>query len=291
MPVQDREREIDKLEKELLALKEREAKADTEAHEWSKERNRLNAQAKSCRSKIRTLKVMRDGMNWKVRMLKLARNNIEDEIRHSRAQMRLLRQRAMVLADKEPQERLEALQGKVDQTEWSIQTESLSLDEEKELVDYVRQLQGQIDTHKKIELNRKNMLELQAELKAAETRRSSCHKELTTTADRSQEVHAEISETVMELNGIRTEATDVHKNFLLARDQVNVLRDKITSTFAQILSLRRAIKKEEELARSVKEAAMKEKARDQAKAKLNRGEKLTWHEFQIAADEGETTQD
>jgi len=291
MPVQDHEREIEKLEKELSVLKERKAKASTEADEWTEKRDRLNVQAKDFRSKVHKLKATRDGMNQKVQELKLLRDSIGDEIHHSRAQLRSLRQKAIALADREPREDLETLERKLNQIEWSIQTESLSLQEEKELVDCVRQLQAQIDVHKKIEVNRQEMLELQAELKAAETRRASHHKELISMADRSQEVHTEISENVEKLKELQAEATKAHENFLRAKDRANVVREKITSTIARIQVLRKEIQKREELAKSTKQDAMRERTREQAKAKLDRGEKLTWHEFQIVTDEGETTQD
>lgn len=77
------------------------------------------------------------------------RKNKKTEIHETIEEIKKLNQQIKALAKKKPSRSLQTLQKKLDEIDWEIQTTSLNLREEKELVDQVGKLETQVNIHKK----------------------------------------------------------------------------------------------------------------------------------------------
>ena len=200
-------------------------------------------------------------------------------------------QKTKALTNKKPCKSLQTLQKELESTEWKIQTTSLSLPEEKELVEKVKRLEIQLRVHKRLRQLKQDMLDLQAEVKALETKNNRCHEKLTKTAQKSQEIHEQMLEKIGKAKELKTEADSLHQKFLQARERAKAVHGEVVGILDEVKPLREAVRREEEQEKRKNEEALRKKLEKQAREKLKRGEKLTWEEFQILAEKGIRTQD
>ena len=289
--LKDKTQKIEELQQKLSVLKEQRNRLNIEARKWAEKRNKLNEQVKNLRAEIRELRSERDESNTKVRELKQLREKTKTEILETIEEIRKLNQQIKALAKRKPSRSLQTLKKKLDEIEWEIQTTSLNLREEKELVDQVGKLETQVNIHKKLEMMHQKMFELQTEIKAMETKNKFYHQKLTETAQKSQEIHNKMLAKINEVKELKTKADNMHQSFLITRQKTKPIQEGITTILNQIRLLREEIRKEEEKEKKKSEDALKRKIRKDAEEKLKQGEKITWEEFKILAEKGKTTQD
>lgn len=291
MPKQDKTQIVRELDQKLSTLREQRDKLNVEAREWADERDKLNQQIKNLRAEILELKNRRNKLNDKVKELKQLREKATREMRKKIEEIKEIGQEIKVLSKKKPSRSPQLLKREFDSLEWKIQTTSLSLQEEKELVDQVERLEVQLNAHRKIgELNDK-MLELKTGIKALETRRKLRHEELTETAQKSQIIHKKMLERIEKAKELKTEADELHKNFLDARERAKLVQREFTEILNQINSVRDEIREEEEKEKKKGEEVLRKKIEKRAREKVKRGEKLTWEEFQVLAEREIEAQD
>ena len=162
MPQDWKTQKIEELTEKLSALRNQKNTLEAEAKNYAEKRDKLNQELKSLRDEISRLKNTRDEINAKVKELKQQRNQIKMEIAQKFAELKSLRKELEPLVKKKPSRSLKVLEKEVESLEWKIQTTPLSLQEEKKLVEQVKELESQISVHKKIgQLNQKR-IELKA---------------------------------------------------------------------------------------------------------------------------------
>jgi len=283
--------EIHKLEQGLPALEEERNKIGSKAQEWAKKRDKLNKQARDLSEQTRELKSQRDQQNETVKDLKQLRQKTKDQAQEKIDEIRKLNLEIRSLEKKKSPKTMLTLQRELDRTEWSIQTTSLSLEEEKELVDKARQLQAEVNIHKKLRALQKGRMDAQTKLKAIQTENRLYHQRLTETAKKSQELHNKMLETMDELKEIKFRADETHQKFLQEIQRTEPILEKIRKTRNRLKELRDQLQREDEKERQRNQEALIRGIRKKAKEKLKLGKKLTWEEFQILQKEEETTQD
>jgi len=288
---QDKTRKIKELTQKLSVLKEQMSKLNAEAREWAEKRNKLNEQFKSLRVETLELRSERDKLNEKVKELKQQRNKMKTEIHEKIEEIKKLSQEIKALTKKKPSRNPQTLQKEFESVEWQIQTTPLSLEEEKELVEHVKQLEIQLNIHRKLGRLNQKMLELQAELKAIKVKNRHYHEKLTETAQKSQRIHEKMLEKIAEAKKLRMEADNLHRLFLQTRERTKPLQEKIMEILDRIKRLKEEIREEEEKEKKRIEEVLREELEKRAREKLKRGEKLTWEEFQVLAEKGMTAQD
>jgi uncharacterized coiled-coil DUF342 family protein len=285
------QRKIDELTQKLSALKDQRDKLNAEAEGWAEKRDKLNEQVKNLRAETLGLKNERDKLNEEVKELKRQRDEAKTEFHAKIEEMRKLDQEIRALVNKKPSRSFQALQTEFDRIEWKIQTTSLSLKEEKELVGQVKQLETQLNIYKKLNQQNQKLVELKAELKALKTKSKLFHEQLTETAQRSQQVHEKMMEKINNSKKHKEEADGLHGLFLRTREKVRPIHKEIMEISNQIRKLREEAHKEEEKEKRKSEETLREKLEKKAREKLRRGEKLSWEEFQLLGEKGMAAQD
>lgn len=282
---------IEELAQKLSELKEQRNGTNAEAAEWAEKRDKLNRQVKSLAIEIHRLKGERDKLNEKVKELKQQREKTKIEIREKIKQIKQLKEEIRALSKKKPSRSLQTLKKEVDDIEWKIQTTPLGLPEEKELVEKVKQLETQLNIHRKLDQLSLKIREFEREIKARKTNSKFCHEKLTEDAQRSQEIHERMLEKIVESKKLKLEADNFHKLFLQIRERIRPIQNEIKEISSQMKLLRDEIRAQEETEKKQSEKSFREKLEKQAKEKLKRGEKLSWEEFQLLAEKGITAQD
>jgi uncharacterized coiled-coil DUF342 family protein len=288
---QQRPQRIEELTRKLSILEEQREKLNAEARGRAEKRDELNGQFKTLRSEISEFKSERDRLNEKVKELKQQRDKAKAELHSKIEEIKELNIEIRAVMKKRPSKSLKTLQEEIKNIEWKIQTSSLDLRDEKELVERVKQLEIQLNIHKKIDQLNRKILELRTEAKALEINAKHYHENLTENAQKSQQIHAKMLEKTEESKKLKTEADSMHKLFLQAREKAKPIQEEFLAISNQIRMLNAEIQREEDEKKKQNEDALRERLENQAREKLKRGEKLTWEEFQLLAEKGATTQD
>lgn len=289
MTEQPKTNELAMLTQQIASLREQIDKANAETKTPIERRDRLNEKFKKLRQEINELQSTRDNLNAKVKTLKQQRDGARTKIKAYIEEVKAHNQKIAELKEKPPRTSRQELQKEFDDIEWKIQTTPLDIKEEKRLIENVRQLETQLNIYRKIDQHIKKITEIRKELEPLETNADAAHQELTSTAEKSQEIHAKMIAKITESKDIKAEADSLHAVYVQAKEQVKPLQEEFKKLTEQKRKLQAAVREEDAKRKKDVEQALKEKLETQARNKLQRGEKLSWDEFKMltADDESE----
>jgi phosphoserine phosphatase len=291
LPALEKTRAIDELMQELLALKQQKSRLDDEANQWAEKRDKLNEQARNLRIEIECFRNERDKINNNVGQLKQQRNDFSTKIHENVEEIVKLSQETRALLAKKPSRSHQSLQNEVEDIEWKIQTTSLELKEEKELVEQVKQLETQLNVYRKLEQLTRRIVGLKGDVKKFKNESDLCHRKLVEDAQKSRDVHEKMLTKIEESKKIKADADNLHKEFLDVREKATPIRNKIAALLGQIRQLRGEIQEDELKEKKQIEDALRETLQKQALEKLKQGKKLSWEEFQLIAEKEVTAED
>jgi len=282
---QQKANQIGAFNKQIATLREQINKANAETQVHIEKRNKLNDQFKKQLNNIHALENERNSLNEKVKTLKQQRETARARNGTIIEEITVRSKKIVELKKKKPRKSRTRLEKEIQAIEWKIQTTPLDLQEEKRLVEEVKQLEPQLNIYKKIEQQNTKIAELRKELKTLETKANAHHQELIATAQKSQEFHANIVAKISEAKNIKKEADHLHSAYIQTKEQAKSLYQEMKELKEKKKKLQDAIREEDEEQKKTAEKALKEKLESQARSKLQRGEKLSWDEFQLLADD------
>ena len=231
MTEQQKTSEIATINQQLDTLKEQASEVNAETKKHIEKRDRLNEQFSKIRQQINELKDERNCLNEKVKILKQQRDEARTKIRTIIEEIKMRTQKITELMKQTPKRSQRELQEELESVEWKIQTTTLDLQEEKRLVENVKQLGTQLNVYKKIERQNLKIIELRKELKALEKEGDAAHEELTVIAQKSQGIHARMLAKISESKNIKGEADSLHGAYLQAREQAKPMNEEIKKLF------------------------------------------------------------
>jgi uncharacterized coiled-coil DUF342 family protein len=281
---QQKTKEISMITQQLAALKEQINTARTETNVHIEKRDKLNEQFKKLRQEIHELKTERNNLNVEVKTLKQQRDEARSGIKTIIEEVKTHKQEITELKKKTPKTSHRELQKQLEDIEWKIQTTPLAMQEEKRLIENVKQLETQLSVYRKIDKHIKKITELRKELEMLETTADTAHRELTETAKKSQETHTKMIAKISEAESIKNEADNLHAAYVQARERSKPLHEEFKRLAEKKKKLQDALRKEDEKQKKNAEKALKEKLESQARDKLRRGEKISFDEFKLLAD-------
>jgi uncharacterized coiled-coil DUF342 family protein len=292
-----------------MVLKDQVNKVDIESKKHVEKRDQLNQQTKVLNFEINDIKKQRDDINKRVHVLKQQRDILRVKIKPIVDEIQAINEKKEELRKKSPHIRKKDIQKEIDKIDWKIQTETLDLQEEKRLVGEVKLLETQLSGYKKIEKENKKIADHLQEKKVLDNQAESFHRELSEFARRSQELHEKMIAKIAEVKAVKGEADALHRGFIESRGKVKDLLVEIAVLTGQLLGLQNNVREENKELREKEKAlrlkekeesdtqknqklldeqALKAKLGVQAKEKLDKGEKLSWNEFQLLASVDET---
>lgn len=285
MTEQDKKSELERISRQLISLREdvNKAKADTKG--YTEKRAKLNAELRILRQEIDSLKNQRDNMNQKVKTLKLKRDNSRARIKTLIQEIHLHHQKIADLKKKTPRENRKEMQKEFNNIEWKIQTTPFEMQEEKRLIERVKQLETQLNIYRKFDQHVKKISDLHKESELLEATVKASHQELSEIAERSHNIHEKMLIKIAESKMKKTEADSLHRAYIQEMEKVRPLRDEIRKLADQQRKLQVAIFEEDEKRKKNVEQALRKKLGSKAKDKLKRGEKLSWDEFRLLENE------
>lgn len=271
-------------------------------------RDNLHEKVRKTREEINQIKVERDNLNERVKLLKVQRDAVRSNMTPINDEMKTIKDKIEELKKKiPPRVSHRELQKQLDAVEWKIATTSMDVREEKEHIEQVKALEIQLSGFKKIDVQYKKLKELMDHRKNFDVQADAYHKELTELAKKSQDLHAAMLDKVNAMKRDKTEADLLHQAFIKNKEQNNLLYAQMKLLIAQSTGMRanyreqsqirrkeadakwkeeQAKRKEEQEKKAVKEKELKEKIGTQAREKLQRGEEVSWDEYQLMLGDG-----
>lgn len=276
--------EIKKIDQNLSIINEKTSSQNEIIRVLVEKRNKLNLKTKDLRQEIIQKKIERDKLNNKVKVLKQKRNVTHLEIREKIETTKKKRKKIESLKEKIPNRSSQDLRKEFDETEWKIQTSILELEEEKELVDRVKNLGTQLSKYKQIDAQKLKIRKLSIEIYKLKQYAEKTHNELTKIANKSQELHTFISAKINEIKITKEEADQLHKSYLKIKEQYILLRNKSRELIQKKRTLLNSIKENDEKNRKESEDNLKKKIKMEAQSKIKNKEKLSWVEFKLLTE-------
>lgn len=283
--------EVRKLEQKLETLKEQCDKIFEEAKSIAQKRDKMNAKFRETKTEIEELRTERDELNRNVRALKTERTTLKKSLSNRIDDARMLRQKIDGLQDRIPHESMKSLKEQIDEIDWIIQTSPTTMEDEKQLVNRVKELETQLNAHKKLEAVRQKSYKIRAEINTTNTSEREIHEKILTAAEKSQSLHEKMLARIEESKKIKIDADGLHQSYLEASKRAKSLGDEMVVISIRIRELKGAALKETKEKRAASENAIKEQLRNTAREKLEKGEKLTLEEFKMIAGDGNEAED
>lgn len=277
---------IEKLNQELTPLKEERNKLNLEAKKWADKRNGLHEKIRNLRKEAASIKEKRDALNEKVQELKNLRDQVKIRRKEKRDKISELQEKIRGLNEKRPEGNLQHVEREIEKIDWKIQTTSLPLKEEQNLVNQVRQLEAQLSVQKQIKKVKEELLELRSKEKSFGIEAKTLHEKLSELAEQSQKFHKQMLEILDKARKLQVEADDAHQKYVETKQQAQKLHQKCVELVEKIRTIERDLKETADKKQAERQTELKEELEKRALAKLKRGEKLMWEEFKILAEKG-----
>lgn len=261
------------LKQQALDYKESRSQLNAEASKWAAERNELNKATKEYIEKAQELKHLRDDDNKNVAMAKQKRDEYNEKTNEIYANIDTVRKKYNLTGDRS----IRGLRREIDHLEFKQQTEVLSPDKEKQLVEKISALRADFKS-KKMQMEKNDMLrDLLDEAQKMRDKASEYHELVTKYAERAQEYHDQMIGTFKEADQIRAKADNAHREFVKSQEAADKQHREFIKAQREIRDFDKIISGLRRKSKERKEDRVKADARREAEDILThfrQGEKL-----------------
>lgn len=278
--------QIEDLNQELILLKEERNNLNLQAKKWADKRNKLHEKVKDLRKDASKIKEKRDNLNKQVQELKNIRDQLRNKNKEKHEKISDLQNKIYELNEKKPEGNLRQVEKEIKKIDWTIQTNSLPLKEEQELVNRVRQLETQLVTQKQIQKEKDRLFVLKTEQRSFGNEARTIHEKLAEIAEQSQKFHSQMISILDNARELQVEADTAHQKYVEARQQAQQHHQKCVELIEKIKEIENELKLNADKKLAERQTELKKELEDRALMKLKRGEKLVWEEFQVLAEKG-----
>ena len=202
-----------KLRQESLAFKDQRSQLNAEASKWATKRNELNKATQELIDKAYEFKKLRDESNKNVAQSKKKRDESNEKINQLSAKIDDIRKKHNLSCERSIRDPCH----EIDHLEFRQQTEVLSPDKEKQLVDKIAALRAELRGRKEQLEKNEELRKLLDEAQAMRDLASNYHDQVIKFAEFAQEYHDLMIGAFKEADQTRAEADAAQKEFLKAQ--------------------------------------------------------------------------
>ena len=278
--------EIAALDKELILIKEERNRLNLGAKKWVEKRNALNEKVKNTRKDASTIKEQRDALNNQVQELKIMRDQINAQSKEKGNQISALQEIINKLNENKPRGNMRQVAKQIEEIDWKIQTNSLPVKEEQELINQIRQLEIQLVDQKRIKKVKDQLFEIRNEQRDFGIEAKTIHEQLSELAEKSQKLHTQMVATLEKAREQQAAADEAHEKYVEARELAQQKHEKCVELVGKIKAIQQELKETADKKQTIRQGELKQELEERALAKMKSGEKLLWEEFQILAEKG-----
>jgi uncharacterized coiled-coil DUF342 family protein len=278
---------ISELDRELAPLKEQRNKLEIEAKLWMGRRDHIRRQIEQLHAEIVSLKTHRDEINQKVKDLKIIRDKLVSDRKGKLNRVIEFKQKVASIKQ-DPAKAILAVEKEIENLDWKIQTNSLTMQEEKRMVEQIAELEKRLISYKQTQAMWSEIKTSQQQLRNLRTKEKEFHGQIARLAEQSRQLHQMLIEEGANIPKLKTEANESHQKYIGTKKQVQKLDQQCELLTEQIRALRSKSKSEEQKKKAKRETELMQELEKKALGKMKRGEKLTWDEFKVLAEKGLT---
>lgn len=257
------------------------------AKKYAEERDAKNTVIASLLAQAKEKKSLRDKLNSNVADLKAKREELEKTNEQLLKEYDKLKEELNTLNP--PKTPLKTLVNRVKDLEWKLQTSVISLEREKDLVKEISELEKLIETKKKAEALKNQIILCKTQIGANKLLLRNIKNGVVSSAKSSQSEHTTMTGIYKQVDDVRKQADEFHNKFVEAKKKADEFhtqyleaRKEMKKIIDQIHQLKLKDKKEREKLIELKLNQMIKTAQE----KLKSGEKLSFEEFQVLMEKG-----
>jgi len=278
---------VNELERELTPLKKQGDKLANDAKTWVEQRDSTRRQIEQLRAEIVSLRKQRDGINQKVKDLKIIRDQLVSDRKEKLNKVIGFKEKVASIKQNSTRT-VRAMEKEIENLDWKIQTNSLTMPEEKRIVEQIAELEKRLASYKAVQAMWGEIKTLQHQLRNLRAEEKEYHNQIAQLAEQSRQLHQELTEKGANIPKLKTEANESHQRYVENRKQAQKLDQKCGLLVMKIRALLSKSKSEEQKKKADREMELMQELEKIALNKMKRGEKLTWDEFKILAERGLT---
>ena len=276
---------LEELEKQVDELKEQRDRLNLEVKKHAEQRDKLNLEHRKILSEIKINKDKRDKINEMVTKLKEHRHKIISQIKKRREELFTLKRSAHNLFSKVP-ESSTSLKLQIDKLEWEIQTNSLSLTEERNIIEKIKLLEKELSTNKELAQLNERLDNLNNEIDALKEQNNQTHKNISEHANKSQEYHKKMIENMIKIRPLKKKADDAHELYLKQKSTYTEINRKYLKMIKQIQIFNKRLRKAEDAEYNDRLNRQNQKIIEATFNKLKSKRKITLEEFKLLKEKG-----
>lgn len=281
-------RKIRKSSQQLQSLRRQKHSLDEETEQWAEKRDLVHKHIKDLRLEAAKTRDRRNVMNAKVKAQKIHRDERRNIIKEKTEEIKRLKKKLRLLYVKRSRADINLIRKEKEDIEWKIQTSSLSLQEEKPLVQRANQLDIELETHTQF-IDTKNQIEkLRTQITTTNEKANLFHKNLEELANQSQELHKTMIENLNKAQNLRSEADKYHQEFLQNKQKSRILHQECIELEKRVEALKKCLAETERKRKKEQQEKVRERLREEAVEKLGKGRKLSLDEFKLLAEDEES---
>lgn len=278
-------KKIDGIEAQAASLKEILVSLDVEVEKWASKRDSLNQRRRKIREEIRHFKTRRDQLNQRIKELKARREDLRSGLEEKYREYNLLKKKVESLGSETLQSEVE-VRRQIESLDWKIQTNSLTLSEENQIINQIRTLEQQRIVHKEISSLERKMMELRLAIATVKLQCKGINDQIISSAKESQEMHIQMLEKIKGVDAIKAEADQVHQRFLEYVKKAQENRSTYLEYIKQLEDLTSQINQIEEKKRRLVADTESEAQSRTATKKLMEKKKMSLEEFKALMEKG-----
>jgi uncharacterized coiled-coil DUF342 family protein len=284
------DKEITQIEDNISQLIESKGTLEKNTKKWLTERNRLNDLFQKLKQEIALLKEKRDKINQKVQGLKEKREELKKILFENRDIIDKIFNLLRELKIKIPHG-AHRLTKERDEIDWKIQTTSLSIQKEKELLERIKEIETIL-----VEFDHSNKLkqelhERKKEIESLKNQMDHLRNQQMELSNESDTIQDEITKLYDKAKKFREESNEAHKKYEEGLKQLTQIRAEYVMQIKKVKELR---KKHQDLTESEsikKMESYKKKSESEALEKFKKDKKITLEEFKMIFSKEETQKD
>jgi len=272
---------VETLDEKIVSLRIIRNRLDDQTKSLAGKRDELNSQFQKLRKQIQELKTKRDSLNRQVRELKEEREEARKKLVARRGETDSVK-KVILNLEKRASGSYSELRKRMDDLEWTIQTNALSPKEEARLIGQIKGFESRVVVHEKIrELKDKTIL-LHAGIGAARLKANEAHGKMSELVKESELYHEKMLEVVEQASDIKARADEIHREYVQLKKQA----DEAHLGYVKTKEERERIVREDQMKRLKKQQEVKQRIESNAEGKFKRGEKLSLDEFRTLVEKG-----
>ncbi|MCP8308358.1 MAG: hypothetical protein H3Z52_09255 [archaeon] len=272
---------LDQIEQKISSLITYRLSLINELKKLSQRKHELREEIKGITNKLREEKKAISEQSSLIRQLGDTRKDILLKIDEIKTKVKETDKVLRKFEKEVPHESERTLKEKLDNIEWKLQTEPLTREEEKQLVEYIKKLEFKLHLWKKAYMTRQELSELLVEAKSLMNKldeMSEIKKTVLIKLRNQKETLYNIVMTKQQLiqedKEIEQDIEEIKKNL----DHIDAELSKLKENKIKLLDKKRL---DEMASIKIKEQSLLEEVRSKARDKLTKGKSLSWDELKI----------